>query len=571
MELLAGLAGLAGLVAVGVAGYRWARVAQREHYIAGSCVRAAWRWAARRPPNAVLAVALLLGLAAVAVMGGTGATAALIALGTVAVAGGWPLGMALVGSPPLKLTRRASTTLGTAALVAAAAAGLVWAVADQLTAVVAAAAGMPLWVDLALLVARPLEATAAQRHRRRAETRLRRVAPTVIAVTGSWGKTSVKNHIRDLLAAGADVVASPASWNNLAGLSRTVNEHLSDSTEIVVAEMGMYGPGEIRSLCGWVRPHIAVICAVGPMHLERVGSLEGIAAAKAEIVEGCEKAVLWVEDPLLEDHAMRAMPEGAEVWRVGAAGGADMATGLGPSGGEWSDSEDGSADAAGSATEIDAGDGPVAGAHPDPRCDAGEGESGLDVAVGVAVAGDGGSSEIRVWHRGALIGACPAAPGLYASNVGCAVAACLAHGRPATEIAKRLPMLSVPKNRGGAEISESGVYVLDDTFNSNPQGAAAALRRLHHDVSGRKVLATPGMVELGRMQDDENAKLAAEASRLGIEVLAIGWTNRKALRQGTGDKALLAKNRAAAADWVRHNLSEGDGVAWENDLPDHYP
>ena len=522
MELLAGLAGLAGLVAVGVAGYRWARVAQREHYIAGSCVRAAWRWAARRPPNAVLAVALLLGLAAVAVMGGTGATAALIALGTVAVAGGWPLGMALVGSPPLKLTRRASTTLGTAALVAAAAAGLVWAVADQLTAVVAAAAGMPLWVDLALLVARPLEATAAQRHRRRAETRLRRVAPTVIAVTGSWGKTSVKNHIRDLLAAGADVVASPASWNNLAGLSRTVNEHLSDSTEIVVAEMGMYGPGEIRSLCGWVRPHIAVICAVGPMHLERVGSLEGIAEAKSEIVEGCEKAVLWVDDPLLEAHAMRAMPAAAEVWRVGAIAG-------------------------------------------EP------GEAALDVAVGVVVAGDGGSSEIRVWHRGILIGACPAAPGLYASNVGCAVAACLAHGRPATEIAKRLPMLSVPKNRGGAEISESGVYVLDDTFNSNPQGAAAALRRLHHDVSGRKVLATPGMVELGRMQDDENAKLAAEASRLGIEVLAIGWTNRKALRQGTGDKALLAKNRAAAADWVRHNLSEGDGVAWENDLPDHYP
>ncbi len=523
MSLLAGLAGVVGLVAVGVGGYRWGRVAQREHYIAGSCARTAWRWATRRPPNAVPAAALLLGLAVVAATGGSGSVpVALIALGTVAVAGGWPLGMALVGSPPLKFTRRAATTLGIAAVIAAAAAGLVWAVADQLTAVVAAAAGMPLWVDLALLVARPLEAAAAQRHRRRAETKLRRVAPAVIAVTGSWGKTSVKNHIRDLLAAGADVVASPASWNNLAGLSRTVNEHLSESTEVMVAEMGMYGPGEIRSLCGWVRPHVAVICAVGPMHLERVGSLEGIAAAKSEIVEGCEKAVLWVDDPLLETHAMRAMPEGAEVWRVGTV--ADE-----------------------------------------------PGEAALDMAVGVAIADDGGSPEIRVWHRGALIGACPAAPGLYASNVGCAVAACLAHGRPAAEIAKRLRLLSVPKNRGGAEISERGVYVLDDTFNSNPLGAAAALRRLHHDVSGRKVLATPGMVELGAMQADENRKLAAEATRLGVEVLAIGWTNRKALRQGSAGKALTAKDRAAAARWIRDNLTEGDGVAWENDLPDHYP
>jgi len=560
-----------GLVAIVVAGYRWLRVAQREHYIAGSCNRIGGLWIRRRPPNAVLSSPLLSWAWILAVIGWEhlGSTPrALIALGFAAVAGVWPLGMPLIGSPRLRLTRRAVTTLGIVAVVAALLGTAVGLLIDALPAVMLVAVAMPGLVDLGLLIARPFETAAAQRHRRRAEGRLRRIDPAVIAVTGSWGKTSVKNHIRDLLAGSAAVVSSPASWNNLAGLSRTVNEHLADSTEVLVAEMGMYGPGEIRSLCEWVRPQIAVICAVGPMHLERVGSLEGIASAKAEIVEKCSKAVLWVDDPLLEDHAMRRMPVGAEVWRVGTAGGeADGATADGaaepeaPAGNsrEGASEPDGPAGSTfeESSEQLEAGEGPTTG------------ESAAGPRLDVAVEDD--SSAIRVWHRGDLVGECAAVPGLHASNVGCAVAACLAHGLSAAQIGKRMALLAPPKNRGGAGVSERGVFVLDNTFNSNPQGAAASLRRLHSDVSGRKVLATPGMVELGAVQHEENRKLAAEAKRLGIEVLAIGWTNRKALHGGAGSAAVLVKDRAAAVDWVRDNLTAGDGVAWENDLPDHYP
>ena len=80
------------------------------------------------------------------------------------------------------------------------------------------------------------------------------------------------------------VVATPASFNNRAGLARAVNEHLADGTEVFVAEMGTYGPGEIAELCRWCPPDIAVITAIGPVHLERFGSEDRIVEAKSEIL-----------------------------------------------------------------------------------------------------------------------------------------------------------------------------------------------------------------------------------------------------------------------------------------------
>ncbi len=124
----------------------------------------------------------------------------------------------------------------------------------------------------------------ARTYVRRAGERLRRVAPTVVAITGSYGKTSTKGYVAHLVAGTKTVVASPASFNNRAGLARAVNENLADGTEVFVAEMGTYGPGEIADLCSWLVPDIAVITAIGPVHLERFGSEDRIVQAKAEIL-----------------------------------------------------------------------------------------------------------------------------------------------------------------------------------------------------------------------------------------------------------------------------------------------
>lgn len=502
-------------LAVVAALLRWLRVCQREHYIAGSCVKFAGRWIRVRPPNAVLTAvagaAISVGLWAEATAR-TG-TAALCALALAVCAAVFPWPMGLLGQPRLhftpRLMRLAAVSLFGSAVVATLCALLV----GPGLAVALAGASVPAVVDMAALVAGPMERRLLLAFRRRAEARLSEVSPTVIAVTGSWGKTSTKQHIRDLLAGDAVVVASPASYNNAAGLSKTINEHLSGGAEVLVAEMGMYKPGEIRDLCSWIRPHIAVITSIGPMHLERVGSIEGIVAAKAEVLEQADAAVLWVEDPHLA--ALAESCDVARVWRVGHYGG-----------------------------------------------------DRLDVDVEVL------DDEMVVRSEGTEIGRCPTSSGVHPGNVGCAVAAAAAYGAHSERLGARLAALQGPPHRSIARTGPEGVLVIDDTFNSNPAGAAAALEALCRSVEGLRVVVTPGMVELGSEQHRANADLAASVVRSEATLIVVGWTNRRALQEGArraGGAAVTVHSRSEARLWVRQRLSAGAGVLWENDLPDHYP
>jgi UDP-N-acetylmuramoyl-tripeptide--D-alanyl-D-alanine ligase len=496
--------GAAALLALGVSGYRWLRVAQREHYIAGSCAATARRWITTRQPNAVLAAA------SVALLGLAVGVDRWFAVPAAALAGAFPWPMPLRGTPPLAFTRRATTLAGGSAIVAAVAAIAVGLATSWPVGLTAAAVLVPVLVDAAAAVAAPLERRALERHRAVAERRLRQVDPFVIAVTGSWGKTSTKNHIRDLLAGVAEVVASPASWNNTAGLSRTVNEHLTDTTEVLVAEMGTYGPGEIRDMCRWVRPRVGVICAIGPMHLERMRTIDTIVAAKSEILSGVDTAILWVDDPHLA-----ALADGLtdrRVVRVGTRGG-----------------------------------------------------QGLDVEVHR----DG--EQLVVWSGGEVIGSLPAEGGPHPGNLGCAVAAALAYGATSDDVSARLAALTQPSHRATVGTNDAGVIVIDDTFNSNPAGARAAVERLTTLVSGRRAVVTPGMIELGPVQDEENERLARAVVESGATLIAVGWTNRRALVRGGGPDIVTLPSRDAARAWIRTHLGQGDGVLWENDLPDHYP
>jgi len=242
---------LLGVAATLIALLRWLRVAQREHYLPGSCATTAWRWIRVRPPNAVVAALAVAGIGEVlgAQAAGHSAVAA-VAVGLLAmIAAAFPWPMRVLGRPRLRFTRRAVTLLAASAVIAGGVSAALGSAMSVAVAIVLVACTTPVLVDGTAALLLPLERAALERHRKKAEARLARVGPFVIAVTGSWGKTSVKNHIRDLLTGSADVVASPASYNNTAGLSRTMNEHLTDGTEVLVAEMGMYRPGEIREMC----------------------------------------------------------------------------------------------------------------------------------------------------------------------------------------------------------------------------------------------------------------------------------------------------------------------------------
>ena len=129
--------------------------------------------------------------------------------------------------------------------------------------------GVPILVDLALVLDRPIEAVIARRYVRMARRASRASGQSwsvSLALTGKR-QPSVTSSIcfRDR----SGLSQARGSFNNQAGLARAVNETLTDGTEVFIAEMGTYGPGEIAGMGRWVRPKVATITAVGPVHLER--------------------------------------------------------------------------------------------------------------------------------------------------------------------------------------------------------------------------------------------------------------------------------------------------------------
>ncbi len=132
----------------------------------------------------------------------------------------------------------------------------------------------------------------------------RHLGAKVIGVTGSTGKTSTKDLVNAILIPHRRVVASRANFNTEIGLPLEILE-APEETEVLVLEMGMRGPGQIADLATIAEPDVAVVVSLGPVHLELLGSMEAIAAAKAELIAGLPSggvAIIPVDEPLLDPH-----------------------------------------------------------------------------------------------------------------------------------------------------------------------------------------------------------------------------------------------------------------------------
>lgn len=517
------------------AGLRWLRVAQREHYLPGAVSRFALRWWASRPSG------IALGTAAV-VCAGLAVEWPAAAIGTAIAGAVGPIGLRIrARTAPLAWTPRLIRLAVAFAVLQAAIVGVVGVVLRAPVVSAVALLASPRVMDLACAFMIPLESRLVRPYLDRAKDRLARVGPRVVAVTGSYGKTSTKQAIAHILSGAVNVVASPASFNNRTGLARAVNEHLADGTEVFVAEMGTYGRGEIAELCGWLHPEVAVITAIGPVHLERFGSEDRVLEAKSEIVANCTVAVLATDDSRLAGLADRLSSEGRRVVRCSAK----------------------------------------------------------DANADVLVEREGGlTGTLRVTVQGHVI-----REGLHnsgrESNLACAVGVVVALGLPLEAAVARLEGLPSSAHRLESTTGSSGALLLDDTYNSNPAGAAVALSVLAElgADSRRRVVVTPGMVELGRLQQEENTALGRSVAAVATDLVVVGRTNRRALLAGAQSRGARAKGvqpidaergesgagthpslsvvqvttRDAAVSWVQANVGPGDVVLFENDLPDHYP
>jgi UDP-N-acetylmuramoyl-tripeptide--D-alanyl-D-alanine ligase len=479
-------------------GVRWLRIAQREHYLP-AVSRFALRWWSASPVNRVLFLIGLVGLVAVWWTPAPGWLALMHAVG--------PLGLGWRGkTSPLRWTPRmlrAASVTGVLAAAGPVAALLV----DRPGWAVLAVVAFPAITDVALMMLAPVERRLGNGFLRQATARLAASGARVVGITGSYGKTTTKGYLAHLLSGSKRVLASPASFNNRMGLARAVNEQLTPGTDVFIAEMGTYGRGEIADLCDHFPPEVAIITALGPVHLERFRTEAAIAEAKREILAPASLGVINIDHPRL-----RAIADEESARRKVV------------------------------------------------RC------SAIDEAADVAVVAG------RVIVAGKSIATVD--EGVMAGNLACAVAAALYFDIAPADIARRLVGLPVIPHRLQESRSDRGFLIIDDTYNSNPEGGRQALSRLRATNAPRRVVVTPGMVELGPRQFEENRSFAAEAARVATDVVVVGATNRRALvagAAGDGAPVLLVSDRAAAVEWVVSTLTAGDAVLYENDLPDHYP
>ena len=473
------------------AGLRWLRVAQREHYLPGSVSTFADRWRRSSLLNFVLDLVSLFGIVAVVVLD---VRWAVLVPGVASI---WPIGLSLRGrTSPLVWTDRLSRLAFAiaATLAVAITAGAIFELALLIV--------VPLHLvyviaDMALWILAPHEKRSGAGWVEKAAARLRSMDLDVVAITGSYGKTTTKNYVAHLLAGTKRVVASPASFNNRMGLARAINENLTPGTEVFIAEMGTYGPGEIAELCEWIPPKVGAMVAVGPVHLERFRTLENIVQSKSEILDRAQIGVICVDHPLL-----------AEVAEQRAA-----------------------------TMEI------------------------------IEVSGKG-----RIVIGRDRVMTVP--EDVFAANLAVALGICRALGVDLDQVISRVADLPTAEHRQSVTTA-AGFTIIDDTFNSNPAGARSALDLLTEiGAEGRTAVITPGMVELGPVQDEENRAFAEESASRVDHLVIVSRTNRKALREGSANgkaSVTVVASRDEAVEWARANLGGGDAVLYENDLPDHYP
>lgn len=350
-----------------------------------------------------------------------------------------------------------------------------------------------------------------------------------IAVTGSYGKTTVKHLLGDLLQVSGPVFYSRGSVNTVLGLTRHVRERLQFAHKYLIAEMGAYRIGSIRRLCEFIRPSIGVISAVGDAHVERFGDVETIGRAKGELAE-------WV---IQHGQFMVIAEQVAEFEPTKT----------------------------------------LLRTHRDKFVTCGE-SANADVkfSTGLREARRVVEIDLSALDAGHISCEVPFMGEHAALNVALAVGVI---ARVAPDLLDQLPFLipNVSQVPHRLELKErpGEPFILDDAYNSNEGGFRSAvnvLRELADRRDGRAVLVTPGIIELGDQHGPVHQRLGEHCARECDVVVVVNPS-----RIPTFIGALSSKDQRArlievfSLDVAKNVLSdlalgEKDVVLYENDLPD---
>ncbi len=342
----------------------------------------------------------------------------------------------------------------------------------------------------------------------------------VIGITGSFGKTSTKNYLAGLLAEKYNVLVTPGNFNTLLGVIRTIREQLRPYHQVFIVEMGAKQRGDIKEICDLVHPQIGIVTAVGEMHLETFKNLKNIQRTKFELINSLPTNGLGVIN-----HESQAARDFKEI-----TSDCHLLT---------------------YAIEQDA----MLRAN--------------DVAYnanGISFTVSGERFESHLLGSGNLL------------NMLAAIITAQHLGVPAQKQKTAISRLQPVEHRLSMRHT-NGITVLDDAYNSNPQGAKMALEVLHNftlNEGNKRIIITPGFVEMGARQFEANRELGNDIAKCADYAIIVNITNREAIVKGIGehgmptDKYFMADTLHQAHAHLATILKTGDVVLYENDLPDNF-
>ena len=382
---------------------------------------------------------------------------------------------------------------------------------------------LPLIIQLAHYITCPFETLNNKRYVKKAIAVLGcRKDLTVVGITGSYGKTTVKNMLSTMLGEKFSVCATPQSFNTPLGLSRTILHNLKSENTVLIAEMGARHEGDIAFLCNMVHPTIGVLTGIGNQHMSTFRDIETLMKTKNELA-----------DEVLKNN-------GKMFFAGDSAGSAEL-------------------------FEKYAGDRTLVSV---------ENTNANVFATGVEVSEKGSTFVLHIGGKTAncktqLLGKHNIA------NILLCCAVCDQMGLSINEIKRGISKLVPTAHRLAIVPSNNSLVVIDDAYNGNVAGCKAALEvlALFH---GKKYVITPGLVELGKDEFNANFQFGRDMAAVCDKVIIDGVGNYEAIAAGLEfggmekENILRAATLSQATEVLATFAEPGDVVLFENDLPDNY-
>lgn len=302
----------------------------------------------------------------------------------------------------------------------------------------------------------------------------------VIGITGSYGKTSTRNYLVQILSTKYKVVTTPKNINTEIGVAKFILGHDFGNDDIFVVEMGAYRKGEIKLIADMVKPQIGIITTIGPEHLALFGSMENIRDAKGELFAALPDGGVAITN---SDNAYcRAYFETYKHLNIQTFGTSELQ-------------------------------------HP------------ILLISNVEQVKNGINATFN--HEGKDIEIAAPLFGTHnAMNIAAALLAAKQVGMDIEEIVASASTLSAPPHRLNRVEKDNNVVILDDTYNSNPEGFLEALDILAMQDQEKKVVITRGMLELGSKEAEEHIRIGKRIAEVADSVVIISADNADHLKQG---------------------------------------